>query len=119
MGDAGRNSSSSPRLIESFVADLESENPDHRTIAARELGERGKVNEAILAGLRDMLDDPFPLAEISAAHALYKLTGRADDVVPVLLEHLDTDDLDTSVSALIVLGEIGPEAQSAIPTLKT
>jgi HEAT repeat protein len=72
------------------------------------------IPEATLA-LTQTLSDEDGSARVAAARALWQIDGRSRSLVPVLTAALQ--DADAGWQAVLVLGEIGPEAADAVPAL--
>ena len=63
--------------------------------------------------MREFLTHEKPRVCVSAALALWRVTGSADESVPVLLQFIDEWPGELSQPALVALGQIGPAAAAA------
>jgi HEAT repeat protein len=90
-----------------------------RFSAAQALGERGaETLPAVGMLLQKAVSDPDGGVRLEAAMALYKIDGREDKILPVLIRALrDPDEVRRWIAA-DCLGEIGPPAREALPTLR-
>lgn len=89
-----------------------------RYSAAQALGERGtESTPAVGALLRTALRDEDRVVRLQAAIALYKIDGREQMVVPLLVKALRGPDEVCRWMAADCLREIGPAAQAAVPAL--
>lgn len=96
-----------PFLIEQLTS--RSANQYH---AARALGLLGPAAKAAIPYLMEQTC----YSDVAWLQSLWKIQGDAALVVPKLIDNLEGDDPRSSVASL--LGEIGPEASSAIPALR-
>jgi HEAT repeat protein len=102
---------------------LESEDSQIKTASMEALGELGPVAAESAPRLKELLQSKNSTIRLAAATALWKV--KKDHVAIQVLEKLTatieaSERFDESVGALAVLqlGEIGPAARSALPTLK-
>lgn len=79
------------------------------------LGKLGMHSEPYLEKLRELTTDKKSRVRARAIQAVWRLEQKDEAAVKSLLPLLD--DLDTSDTATIVLGEMGPAAATAVPTL--
>jgi len=86
-----------------------------RADAAAGLGEFGPPAQAAVPALLKALQGPDPAVRGPAAISLGRIHGNPDVIIPLLIGHLDEDDL--KQSAAEALGEYGSLAKSAIPKL--
>jgi HEAT repeat protein len=63
------------------------------------------------------LTDSTPLARAKAANAAFRAGAPAERIVPALAELILPDNLEVLRLATTILGDIGPDAQGAIPRL--
>jgi HEAT repeat protein len=96
-----------------------------RAEAASALGQIGPAAKVALPDLRRALKDPDALTRTSAAISLWYLERRAKEPLLVLIETLqcidhegawEVDPLRVKMAAKVI-GEMGPEAKKAAPTL--
>ncbi len=104
--------------VSALIKALENENPDMRRFAAFGIGHLGAKAVAAKEALRRGLRDEDRGARIAAAEALWSVSGKADEAVPVLRSILQASGGWLSQSrALDALAEIGPPAKAAVPEL--
>jgi HEAT repeat protein len=90
-----------------------------RFSAAQELGSRAAESQpAVGLLLQKALSDPDGGVRLEAAMALYKIDGRAEKILPMLIKALQDPDEVRRWIAADCLGEIGPAARDAIPALR-
>ena len=69
--------------------------------------------------LEGWLDSGDEFSEVTAAAAIARIDHcRADDVLPVLVDALESDDFGIKCNAAWHLGELGPVAKDSVPALK-
>ena len=117
-------------LTESF----QTADPPTRCAIAETLGCIGPSAKTALPALSSALKAPSPSLRLAAAMAIWKIGRRTDGVVPTLVQLLesgkrqDTKEAKEKINvsrsinppsklAVWFLGEIGPEAKSAVPAL--
>lgn len=76
----------------------------------------GPAAGAAVPALRTVLNHPYQWVRVTAARALWKATGDAAAVLPVLLAELHCRP--TGVLAAECLGEMGRQALAAVPALR-
>lgn len=108
-----RNSAVLPVLL----AHLDSESPHTRRSAAEALGELGPAAAAAAPRLRELLADPAVWMRVDAAVALWRVTGVAGPVLPVLRSAW-AENVHTRAVIAGCLAEIGPAAAGAAPLLR-
>lgn len=86
--------------------------------AAATLGRIGPAARAAVGELTRRLETAAGPLRGTLAAALAKITGKADRVMPVLLESLADKDYETRRSALEAVEELGPAARAAVPLLR-
>jgi len=100
------------------------ENPQAICGAIQSLGEIGPGAESALPVLAAIAQDPKHTAQVFAAQALWRIGSKgqavAASVVPRLIDQFATSK-DARVRAWVaeILCEIGPDAQGAVPVLRT
>jgi hypothetical protein len=94
------------------------------------LGRIGPAAKAALPEVRAALETPHTLRRVQAARALWKIEGRPDDVVPILIAALKEEansetsgwyrppNRDFARPAVETLAEIGPPARAALPVIR-
>lgn len=106
-----------------LVKDLTSHLTDSRSAIRREaivrLAQLGPDASDALAGLKNCLEDTDPFVRAHAARAVYRISLATETAVPVLIELLQPDYPQLCCLVSLVLGEIGPGAHLAVPTLQT
>jgi len=103
-----------------------------RYLSAQALGQLGPQAKEALPDLYEALKDPDAQVRVDAAGAIWKIEKRAATVVPVLMDALTAVQADRHPAtrpptyfgqaaarqrATHYLGQIGPEAKAAFPTL--
>ena len=91
-----------------------------RSMASQALAAIGPDARPALPGLRQALTDPDLRVQVEAAHAIWKIEKQAGEVVPILENAAVFEGSDRSgfrYPALSYLGQMGPAAKSAFPTL--
>ncbi len=113
MGPAARVTTG--RLAEIVAGTRES--PERvRAAAARAMATIGKPTPEVLLALKKAMRHESPFVQAEAARALWRVTGDAKAVIPVLLKVLASGDrADKTVFG--VLTEMGPDAAAAVPVL--
>jgi HEAT repeat protein len=90
-----------------------------RFSAAQSLGERGEESlPAVGTLLNRALGDADGGVRLEAAMSLFKIDGRVEKILPVLIKALQEADEVRRWIAADCLGEIGPPAREAIPALR-
>jgi HEAT repeat protein len=89
--------------------------PDIRLCAVQCLGDIRDIQSA--PALRDTLADSDSRVRIAGAFALYRVTKQAEPSVRALCNECTSGDHSSRALALRTIGEIGPNAASAIPTV--
>jgi HEAT repeat protein len=87
-----------------------------RVHVANALAEIGPDARAAVPALRNALRDRTPWVRVSAANALWRIERQVEAVLPALLSGLHGLGGD-AVMAARSLGEMGPQAQAAVPAL--
>jgi HEAT repeat protein len=98
--------------------------PGVQSAAAVALGKIGPGARAVVPALRRLLDAKAGSASesdkdlrMTVADGLWKIDGRADLALPVLLAGLADQRSESSALAAEALGAMGPEAKPAVPAL--
>jgi HEAT repeat protein len=90
-----------------------------RFSAAQALGERAAEAQcAVGLLLQKALRDPDGGVRLEAAVALYKIDGRKETILPMLIKALQDPDEVRRWIAADCLGEMGPAASAAVPALR-
>jgi HEAT repeat protein len=119
---------SGPQAVPALVLALKTEEEaTTREKAARILGSLGEVALEAVPALTKTLTDKVVDIRLASAKALWNITKKADDIVPVLIDLLDekkTAPLESSEerrrflqTVIEALWRIGPAAKAAIPAL--
>lgn len=108
--------SKSSAAVQVLIEGLKHPNREVRADAAGHLAELGEAVRPALPELKKLLHDPLDFPRFRAAHAVWNLDHRPDEVVPALISVLEYSIRITG--AMEVLGEIGPPAKAAIPILQ-
>ncbi len=105
--------------VASLISSLGDEFPFVRMSAATGLGELGAKARAAIPALTSLsFHDSSPRVRLEAAVAIWRIDRRSVRVLPVLMEALcDPDEVSRWVAA-DCLGDMGAEAQEAIPALQ-
>ena len=90
---------------------------DHRETAAWLLGEIGPPAKDAVPELQKAMRSNQRRHKILAARALWRITGQANETVAVLALAMGNTDEETCTVAAQALGEMGPAAILALPTL--
>jgi hypothetical protein len=107
-----------------YLKMLTAGNSKERALAAEKVGLRGQVNlgdvRSALDPLRDMLEkDGDAVVRKAAARALGNIQAEADKTVPLLTKTVKDDKvMDVRLAATVALGQYGPDAKEALPTLR-
>jgi HEAT repeat protein len=108
-----------PVLIKVIETEINSKMSDsHRVCsdAARYLGEIGTEAAAATSILRKALKHESPWVRAKAARSLWQITGKSEDILPVLIQELKSDKADMEVIECISL--MGAAASAAVPELR-
>lgn len=97
--------------VPSLIGVLQSGSSDERQLAAFRLSKMGAAARPAVPALIDSLDALFPSESIRA------LKGVGVGSIPQVIEGLKRDDGMIRLNLIRVLGELGPEAGSAVPGL--
>lgn len=73
--------------------------------------------ESVLPQVWPLLQDPDPLVRLQAARAAWIIGHRSDAAVETLVALLDPEQVPVCALATFLLGEIGPPARDALPSL--
>jgi HEAT repeat protein len=115
----GRIGPEAREAVSVLIHILETSEADTRQTAAWALGCIGPEARDAVPLLQVMLqEDLSTTGRVEAALALWKLTGPAEGVLPVLIEAVRDPDLDVRRLAADALASIGPEAKAAVPSLR-
>ena len=110
------------RALKTLIECVTSNNINDRQQACQFLERLGKSASAAVPALRKALKDSTPANRVSAAVALWKISGDTETTVPVLLEALKPSPGNFTYvryQAASVLGEMGPAVKtSALPVLR-
>lgn len=101
--------------VDALILSIESGDVTVVVAAADAIETIGAKGARAAQALASKLDDPQPWVRMACIHAL-KAIG--EPAVPALLEAFRTGPGGTPVRAVIVLGDIGPAANAAVPELR-
>lgn len=111
--------------VPKYLKQLQSSNSAaDRATAAQMLGKRGGINQkdvedAVEPLKKSMQKDVDAKVRAAAARALGDIRFNAEGTVPVLIDRLKTDDkMDVKLAIVVALGQFGPDARDALPTLR-
>jgi HEAT repeat protein len=116
LGEIGPAASAAvPRLIELLAV----EDGRIQWRAAKTVGQIGLAASNAVPALRKLMLDEgaYPDARVSAAWSVWRITGEANQALPVLTEALSGGGLWADVQAAVALGEMGRLAEPALPAL--
>jgi HEAT repeat protein len=88
--------------------------------AVETLREMGPAAKPAVAALTERLQDPDLGVRLEAAYAIWKIDGKAEPGLPILIKALEPGEQGNDLyrtKAVYVLGEIGPEAKVALASL--
>ncbi len=100
------------RVVAALAKKLTDESPDVRRAAMRALHRLQPDSKALLPVVVKVLEDSDPAVIVPALHTLAE---AGDDVVPALIEAMESHK--SRYWACVVLAEIGPDAKAAVPAL--
>lgn len=107
-----------PRATTALSLILQDEEASQRLRGAKAVGMYETLPDALQAPVRKLLDDPDPTVRVEAAGSLWKSTGDARAVLPVLLEALSESDRQVRLQAVRLFPQLGKAAESAKPQLQ-
>ena len=108
----GRFGSQASAHVPDLLRFLQSTSPLERSAAAEALGRIGGGNSEAITALLPLLNDPHL---VTARYAALALAAQGNAAVPYLLPRLKNDR--QRITALEVLIEMGPAAETALPAL--
>lgn len=111
-----------PDALSVLLQALEDDDPKVQTLAASALGKWGKAARPAIPQLLKMLQKPrVPQQANAAARALGHIGLDSEGVVPALITLLETEPATASDRGTLLkaVGDFGPRAKAAIPTLLT
>ncbi len=106
-----------PEVIGQLIDKLRDPSETSRQTAAIKLGMAGPAARSAGTALRESLADGDPAVRVHVAHALWRIEHQAGEIVPELIDMLGSPSSNISIAASSVLGEIGPDANDALPSL--
>jgi HEAT repeat protein len=114
LAQAGEGKAALDRLREA----LKDEDGKLRAAAVHALGWMGPEAREALPELRQALRDADPVVRVRAAWALWEVDRQTRDTVPLLIQEAQIRlRQPPGVTALRMLGRMGPEAKAAVPDL--
>jgi HEAT repeat protein len=107
-----------PAALPTFEQALSSPDMQMRTVAMSALASMGDKARGQAPKIVPMLKDKDPAVRIAAAEVLWRISGRTEDTIPVLIaEVTNRKQWGIRGSAIIILGKMGPVAKAAVPVL--
>ncbi|WP_175517071.1 HEAT repeat domain-containing protein [Planctomicrobium piriforme] len=106
-----------PADLVPLVEQLESGDPIVRVEGLQALGERGSDARAATVAVHALLEDSEPVVAVYAAGTLREIAGDAWSSVHTLSGFLKHEDEQIVRLSAYLLGQMGPEAMDAAPTL--
>ena len=98
---------------------LDSDNPNSRKFACAILGSLEVYAKPALPKMETlMLKDPEGIVRSNCAFGISYMGKHAQDAVPSLIKAMDDSDTNVKRAAIHALGDIGPDAEKALPKLK-
>jgi HEAT repeat protein len=104
-----------PQAVEPLIRVLDDQTATVREAAALAMGNFGKLADPALPRLRAIVSDPRSSSRCQAAFSLWKLTQDKELILPAMLEHLRTRNMEWDSAS--VLAAMGPAAAPAVPDL--
>ncbi len=118
-GELGLFVPESKSAILDLTGALEDTDTSVRLNVVHTLGLMGSSAKAASPTLAKMLNDPLVEIRFNVATTLWQIDqSRIPEVVPVLVEILKSDDDSLVATCIRSLGDIGPAAKAAIPSLE-
>jgi tetratricopeptide (TPR) repeat protein len=111
-------SAQAPTNVSALLAALHHKEPTIRFGAAHSLGDLGEAGRPALDSLKQALLDRDLGVRVQAARAVWLIDGQIEVPISILIEAVAGDDEILRWIAADCLGEIGPRAATAIPTLE-
>jgi HEAT repeat protein len=112
LRDLGEPASAAVPALNSVLGDL---HPGVRQSAARALGHMGEAGRTAATPLEKLLNDPELSVRLAAAWSLQKLDPAGQKYIPVLTKAMRAGEGGT----IVAVGNLGPAADWAVPTLTT
>jgi HEAT repeat protein len=106
-----------PEEIGQLIDNLRDPSETTRQTAAIKLGMAGRWARSAGTALRESLTDGDPAVRVHVAHALWRIEHEPGEIVPELVDILGSASPQIRIAASSVLGEIGPDAAEALPSL--
>jgi HEAT repeat protein len=100
------------------VAELSDLSAIVRQLAAIRAATAGPSEKIVAEALHARLEDSNPAVRIYAADALWNIERRGSDILPVLIDLLQSEAPQIRVAAACVLGEMRTDAKAALPMLR-
>ena len=105
--------------VRSLAKNLRHDSPEVRLAAASRLEQLGDSATAASPALVDRFTDTDLQVRVHAARAAFQAGVPARQVVDVIAGVLDPESVEIVRAATLILAEIGPDAEAAIPKLHT
>jgi HEAT repeat protein len=94
---------------------LADRHPTLRQASARALGEIGDKSASVISALRESLQDSELSVQLAAAWSLHQLDPEGKHYIPILKSTMQSGEGGT----IVAVGNLGPKADWAVPTLTT
>ena len=107
-----------PQDVLDAMEHLQSPNPNTRKEAVIRLIELREHAHPALGSLTKALQDENPVVQAYAAHALWRIEHRAAEPLSTLIPLLKSEHPQVRLLATYFLGDMGPAAEAAIPSLR-
>jgi HEAT repeat protein len=92
---------------------LADRHPTLRQASARALGEIGDKSASVISALRESLQDSELSVQLAAAWSLHQLDPEGKHYIPILKSTMQSGEGGT----IVAVGNLGPKADWAVPTL--
>lgn len=102
------------QTLQELQTQLKSTQASQRAAAAKQLSDRGTSATSSLESLRASLSDADPMVRVRVAEAVWHISGKLDEALPVLFEVRNSDHADARKLVKDVLAEVGPNARAAL-----
>ncbi|MBS0260645.1 MAG: HEAT repeat domain-containing protein [Planctomycetes bacterium] len=104
--------------ISRWLTELDDEDRHVQCRAAIQLSLTGKAPRYVIPQLTARLSAAEPTVQLHLARTIWNCTQDCSEILPLLVDLLDSDVDHTRIGAISLLGQIGPAAADALPWLK-